>query len=77
VDRAPSHEILMWIAAGDVEDLVRYHGPRFLDRLESQARTSRNFHEALRGIWGWEHFPKEVRERLLAVLTPEWSELQR
>ena len=75
VDRAPSNEILMWIAAGLVEDTVTWHGRRFLDRLEQRAVVSKNFHAALRGIWGWERFPKEVRERLFAVLTPDWEEL--
>ena len=75
VERAPSPAIRGWIAAGLVEDLVTYHGRLFLDRLEDRAVRSRAFHEALRGIWGWERFPRPVKDRLFAVLTPEWDDL--
>jgi hypothetical protein len=75
LERSPNHETLMWLAAGDLEDLVSWHGSRFLDRLERQAIVSKNFHEALRGIWGWQRLPKHVRERLFSVLTPEWEQL--
>lgn len=77
VERSPSDEVLHFVAAGPLEDLVGWHGERFIDRLEKRAIHSERFHFALRGIWGWERFPKSVRDRLLAVLKPNWNELSR
>jgi hypothetical protein len=75
IERSPSDEARMFVAAGPLEDLVNWHGERFLDRPEHEAIQNRSFHSALRGIWGWEKFPDPVRDRLFAVLTPEWDDL--
>jgi hypothetical protein len=78
VDRAPSEAVLWYVAAGPLEDLVSYHGPHFLDRLEDRARVNLRFRDALRGVWGWQRFPRVMRDRLYPILMSDLdqSELQ-
>lgn len=68
VEGAPDDEAVAFVAAGPLENLIRDHGPRFLDRLEAQARTSAHFRDALSGVWGWEDMPPELPERLFPLL---------
>ena len=75
IERAPTEEVRGFVAAGPLEDLVRWYPERFIDRVEEATIRSRNFHSAMRGIWGWESLPDEARERLMAVVTPEWDDL--
>jgi hypothetical protein len=75
IERAPTDEVRGFVAAGPLEDLVRGYPERFVDRLEAATIKSRSFHEAMRSIWGLEDLPDEVRERLMAVVTPEWEDL--
>lgn len=49
--RAPPGEVLAVLAAGPLEDLINYHGPEFIDRIEVQARSDRAFRELLGGVW--------------------------
>jgi hypothetical protein len=75
IERAPTDEVRGFVAAGPLEDLIRWYPERFVDRVEAQTIRSRAFHEAMRGIWGWEELPDDVRDRLFAVVTPEWDDL--
>lgn len=68
LERAPDDLAIAFVAAGPLEDLIRDHGPRFLDRLEAQARTSARFRGALSGVWGWEDMTPELPERLFPIL---------
>jgi hypothetical protein len=45
------NEALGVMAAGALEDLLSYHGPAFIDRVEQQAKTSRRFAWMLGGVW--------------------------
>jgi len=76
VERAPSDDVRSSIAAGPLEDLIRWHSERFVDRLERQTLLSRHFHAAMRGVWGWDELSEPVRDRLFAVLTPDWDDLE-
>lgn len=71
IDRVPDEATLWFVAAGPLENLVSWHGPRFLDRLEQRAGSNRLFRYALRGVWGWQRFPRRVRERLYPILSAE------
>ena len=39
------------LAAGPLEDLLSYHGPDFIDRVEIEARRSPKFAGLLGGVW--------------------------
>ena len=39
------------LAAGPVEDLLSYHGPLFIDRVEELARKDSQFSHLLDGVW--------------------------
>ncbi len=75
IKRAPSDDVRMFVAAGPLEGVVRDFGEHFLERLEAQAIASKPFHDAMRGVWGWQDLPDDVRDRLFGVLTPEWEAL--
>jgi hypothetical protein len=42
---------LAGLGAGDLENIIRNHGPEFIDRIEQLARTSWRFRRALRAVW--------------------------
>jgi hypothetical protein len=44
-------EVLGMVAAGPLEDLVNYHGPQFIERIERQAAADQTFRECLSGIY--------------------------
>lgn len=39
------------MAAGPLEDLLSYHGPAFIDRVEQEAKINRRFAWTLGGVW--------------------------
>lgn len=39
------------LAAGPLEDLLVFHGPKFIERLEAAAATDATFRELLTGVW--------------------------
>lgn len=71
IERVPDDHALGYIAAGPLEDLMRFHSARFRDRCAALARTNPRFREALRGVWGWERMPKKTRQLLLPLLADE------
>lgn len=50
-ERKPSEQVLGIVAAGPLEDLIEYHGPEFIDRIESEARANPVFRKMLSGVW--------------------------
>ena len=44
-------EVLDNLAAGPLEDLIRVHGERFIERIEVQAHKDRRFRNLLGGVW--------------------------
>ena len=38
------------LAAGPIEDLIEYHGPKVIDRIEALARQDPEFRKMLRGV---------------------------
>ena len=42
------------LAAGPVEDLLSFHGPRFIEKFEDEARRDRRMAWALGGAWCFE-----------------------
>lgn len=63
--------ILANIAAGPVEDLLSYHGPQFIDRIEELARRDPSVKKMLGAVW--RHGMAEgLWKRLKAVAGPSF-----
>lgn len=54
------------LAAGPLEDLLSYHGLRFIDRVEHEARINPEFATLLGGVWQFE-MTEEIWTRVQAV----------
>lgn len=68
----PHHEsIETALAAGPLEDLIAKHGARFIERIESRAKTDAKFKDLLGGVWQNET-PKELWARVEAVRGQVW-----
>jgi hypothetical protein len=64
-------DILAYVAAGPLEDLLVRHPYAFIDRIESLARIDAHFRRAVSGVWGWNSIPSEIRTRLDTLLGDE------
>jgi hypothetical protein len=66
---APADEdILAYVAAGPLEDLLARHPHTFIDRIEELATSDAHFRRALSGVWGWVRIPSDIRTRLDRLL---------
>jgi hypothetical protein len=69
---APADEdILAYVAAGPLEDLLAHHGHKFIDRVEAEANADPHFRRAVSGVWGWNSIRSDVRRRLDSLLGQE------
>jgi hypothetical protein len=59
------------LAAGPLEDLLAYHGPAFIDRVEQEARRYRAFRHLLGGVWP-SSISDAVWRRIEAIRGPAW-----
>ena len=57
-------DILAYVAAGPLEDLLARHPHTFIDRVEELAQNDAHFRRTVSGVWGWERIPEDVRTRL-------------
>src|SRR5882672_11234987 len=64
-------DILAYVAAGPLEDLLVRHPYAFIDRIVSLARNDAHFRRAMSGVWGWNSIPLEIRTRLDTLLGDE------
>lgn len=64
-------DILAYVAAGPLEDLLNRHPHAFIDRIEVLAREDAHFRRAVSGVWGWNSIPAEIRQRLDDLLGDE------
>jgi hypothetical protein len=47
-----NEDILAYVAAGPLEDLLVRHPHTFIDRAENLARSDAHFRRAVSGVWG-------------------------
>jgi hypothetical protein len=66
-----SDRVLANLAAGPLEDLLVRHGPKVINRVESHAKTDRQFKHLLGGVWK-NAMSDEVWERVQAVAGAKW-----
>ena len=71
VRRATRDEVLAYIAAGPLENLLCNHPHAFIDRVEVLAARDAHFRRALSGVWGWERMTDDVLARLDALFGGE------
>jgi hypothetical protein len=64
-------DILAYVVAGPLENLLVRHPHAFIDRVEVLARQDSHFRRAVSGVWGWNSVPAEIRQRLDALLGDE------
>ncbi len=57
------------LAAGPLEDLLSYHGPAFIDRVEALARVNPKFASLLGGVWKFQMLD-EIWDRVRQVWDP-------
>ncbi|WP_454733352.1 MULTISPECIES: DUF6869 domain-containing protein [Cupriavidus] len=63
--RTGNERVLGALAAGELEDLIEYHGPAFIGRIERQAARDPRFRRLLCGVW--RSSTPEVWARILAA----------
>jgi hypothetical protein len=64
-------DILAYVAAGPLEDLLARHPHTSIDRIEELARKDAHFCRAVSGVWGWIRIPSDIRTRLDKLLGNE------
>ena len=72
IERAADEQVLAYIAAGPLEDLIKWHGPQFIERIEAHASIDAKFRRALRGVW-----PSEGPENDVVRGGSTWSRTSR
>ncbi len=65
IERTTDPQALCSLGAGDLENLIVFHGADWIDDIERQAAASHNFKQALQCVWGGD---PEIRARLDRIL---------
>ncbi|MGO4332329.1 DUF6869 domain-containing protein, partial [Cupriavidus sp. M-11] len=71
--RTDSARVLAALAAGELEDLIEYHGPAFIGRIEQQAARDPRFRRLLCNVW--RSSTPEVWARVLAASDGNFNEV--
>ncbi|AJG23248.1 DUF6869 domain-containing protein [Cupriavidus basilensis] len=71
--RTDSPRVLGALAAGELEDLIEYHGPAFIGRIEQEAARDPRFRRLLCGVW--RSSTPEVWARVLAASDSNFNEV--
>lgn len=66
VRQAESDDELSHIAAGPMEHLLGWHGPKYIDAVEAQATADPKFERMLAGVWKY-MMKDDVWERIQAM----------
>ncbi len=51
IARSAPQQVLGYLAAGLLEDLIAIHGAAFIERIETEARLNPVFRQTLHGVW--------------------------
>ncbi|MBB1631810.1 DUF6869 domain-containing protein [Cupriavidus sp. UME77] len=71
--RTDSPRVLGALAAGELEDLIEYHGPAFIGRIEQEAARAPRFRRLLCGVW--RSSTPEVWARVLAASDSNFNDV--
>jgi hypothetical protein len=69
VHRAPD-EVLVYLGAGPLEDILAEHGFETIEAIEEEARDSQQFRRALAGVWPG-RLPAPIWNRVAALVDDE------
>ena len=74
IQRTSHDDLLGYVCAGPLEDLLVYHGHILIDRVEALGKQDPHFRRALRGVWGRNSMPPDVGRRLDELVrdVPSW-----
>lgn len=64
----PTDAEIPYFAAGPLENLVTWHGPTVIERIEVEARANPRFRYMLSGIWGESRTEPEVWQRIQVAI---------
>jgi hypothetical protein len=70
VHRSGNDQILAFVAAGPLEDLIRLHARAFMERIETAAANDRHFRRAVSGVWVSD-LPEDLQRRLERLIGEE------
>lgn len=70
-ERSLSEEAMALLAAGQLEDLLVYHGELFIERVEAQAHQDPAFNLLLGGVWK-NAMSEDVWQRVQAARNEVW-----
>lgn len=70
---AKDDDALAYLGAGPVEDLISWHGARYLDEIDQCARSDPAFRKALSNVWIATQVPEAVHERLAKYIKTRGS----
>ena len=70
-NRNISEKVAALLAAGPLEDLLAYHGPKFIDQVEELARKDDKFNWLLGGVWR-NDMTDEVWQRVQDIRKQIW-----
>ena len=60
-------DLLFYVAAGPLEDLLAWHGPEVVDEVLDLARRDSQVRKALlQGVWGRNRIRRDVQEKIVA-----------
>ena len=71
IKRIVDDDMLAFVGAGPLEDLLVHHPHAFIDRVEALAREDAHFRRAVSGVWGSRSLEPEIRKRLHEFLGDE------
>ena len=65
--RSSNDQVLAFVAAGPLEDLIRLHARTFIDRIETASNADDQFRRAVSGVWVSD-LPDDIERRLDRVI---------
>jgi hypothetical protein len=65
------NDVIPILAAGPLEEVLAYHGPVIIDRIEDEARRSPDFCHLLGGVWQ-NRMPDEIWQRVRRAAPNRW-----
>ena len=68
ISRVTDDDTLDYVAADILEDLICANPSGLIERIEELARADGQFRSALKGVSGWTRMPRDVRDRLDAIV---------
>lgn len=66
---AQTSEVLSYVAAGTLEDLLYARGEQYIDEVERLARQNPKFRQAMRSVYNESESPGDAHDRVIKAVT--------